>query len=57
LLSEEDLQINNTGEADKKTIFNLSTTNKGTEIEPRLKTLSDYAIKFENTRNKLERTI
>jgi len=53
-LLNEDLQINSTGEADKKTIFNLSTTNKDTEIETGIKTLFDYAIKFENTRTKFE---
>jgi len=37
----EDLPINSTGEADKKTKFNLSTTNKGTEIKTDLKTLFD----------------
>jgi len=39
---------------EKKTKFNLSTTNKGTKIETGLITLFDYAIKFENTRSKLE---
>ena len=53
----EDLPINSTAEAKKKTKFNLSTTNKGTEIKTDLKTLFDQAIKFENTRTKLERTI
>jgi len=51
------LPINNTEEADKKTKFNLTTTNKGTEIKTDLKILLDYAIKFENTRTELERTI
>jgi len=46
----EDLPTNSTGEADKRTKFNLSTTNKGTEIETDLKKLFDYAIQFENTR-------
>jgi len=41
-------------QAKKKTKFNLGTTNKGTEIETGIKTLFDYAIKFENTRTKLE---
>jgi len=53
-LLSEDLQINSTGEADKKTIFNLSTTNKGTKIETDLITMIDHAIKLENTRAKLE---
>jgi len=53
----EDLPTNSTGEANKKTKFNLTTTNKGTEIESGIKTLFDYAIKFENTRTKLEWTI
>jgi len=48
---------NSTGEAEKKTKFNLTTTNKGTEIKTDLKKLFDCAIKFENTRTKLERTI
>jgi len=48
------MPINSTGEADKETILNLTTTNKGTEIETGVKTLFDYAIKFENTRSKLE---
>jgi len=43
-------QINGTGEAEKKTKFNLSTTNKGTKIKTNLKTLFDYAFLFENTR-------
>jgi len=51
------LQINSTGEADKKTKFNLSTINKGTLIETGIKTLFDYVVKLENTRTKLERTI
>jgi len=53
----KDLPTNSTGEAEKKTKFNFSTTNKGTEIKTDLITLFDYAIKFENTRTKLERTI
>jgi len=53
----KDLPINSTGEAKKKTKFNLSTTNKGTKIETDLITMIDHAIKFENTRTKLERTI
>jgi len=57
VMSSEDLPINSTGEAEKKTKLNLSTTNKGTEIETGIKTRFDYAIKFENTRSKLERTI
>jgi len=58
LSPSEDLQINSTGEVDMKTKFNLSTTNKGTEIETGIKTRFDCAIKFENTRTKLfERTI
>jgi len=48
------LQINSTGEAEKKNKLNFSTTNKGTKIKTDLKTLFDYAIKFENTRAKLE---
>jgi len=56
-LLSEDLQINSTGEAEKKTKLNFSTSNKGTEIETGIKTLFDYAIKLENTRTKLERTI
>jgi len=50
----KDLPINSTGEAEKKTKFNLATTNKGTKIETGIKILFDYAIKFENTRTKLE---
>jgi len=49
----EDSPINSTGEAEKKTKFNLTTTNttnKGTKIETDLNTLFDYVIKFENTR-------
>jgi len=46
----EDLPTNSTGEDDKKTKFNLSTTNKGTEIKTDLKKLFDYAFLFENTR-------
>jgi len=53
----EDLPTNSTGEAYKKTKFNLSTINKGTKIENDLKTLFDYAIKFENTRTIFKRTI
>jgi len=56
-LLSKDKPANSTGEAEKKTKFNLSTTNKGTEIKTNLKTLFDYAIKLENTRTKLERTI
>jgi len=37
----EDLPTNSTGEADKKTKFNLSTTSKGTEIKTDLITLFD----------------
>ena len=33
VLLNEDLPINSTGEAEKKTKFNLSTTNKGTELK------------------------
>jgi len=51
------LPIHSTGEAEKKTKFNLDTANKGTKIETDLKTWFDYAIKLENTRTKLERTI
>jgi len=51
------MPINSTGEAKKKTKLNLSTSNKGTEIKTDLKTPFDYAIKLENTRTKLERTI
>jgi len=40
-LQSEDLLLNGTGEAEKKTKFNLSTTNKGTEIKTDLKTLFD----------------
>jgi len=50
VLQNEDLPINGTGEANKKTKFNLSTTNKGTKIKTDLKTLFDYAFLFENTR-------
>jgi len=57
VLQSEDMPINSTGEAEKKTKFNFSTTNKGTEIKTDLKTLFDYAVKLENTRTKLERTI
>jgi len=57
VLLNEDMLINSTGEAEKKTKLNFSTTNKGTKIETDFKTLFDYAIKFENTRTKLERTI
>jgi len=46
----EDLPINGTGEAEKKTKFNLTTTNKGTEIKTDLKILFDSAFLFENTR-------
>jgi len=56
-LLSKDKSINSTGEADKKTKFNLSTTNKGSEIKTELKTLFDYAFLFANTRTKLERTI
>jgi len=41
VLQSEDLPINGTGEADKKTKLNLNTTNKGTEIETDLKILFD----------------
>jgi len=57
VMLSKDLTINGTGEADKKTKFNFSTANKGTKIKTCLKTLFDCAIKFENTRTKLERTI
>jgi len=50
VLQSEDLLINSTGEAKKKTKFNLSTINKGTEIKTDLKILFDYAFLFENTR-------
>jgi len=53
----EDMPTNSTGEAEKKTKFNLSTTNKGTKIKTCKKKLFNCAIKFENTRTKLERTI
>jgi len=56
-LQSEDLPTNSTGEAKKKTIFNLGTTNKGTEIETDLKALFDYATKFENTRTLFNGTI
>jgi len=56
-LQSKDLPINSTGEANKKTKFNLSTTNKGTEIETDLKALFDYAIKFENARTLFNGTI
>jgi len=48
------MPINSTGEAEKKTKFNFSTTNKGTKFETDLITMIDYAIKLENTRAKLE---
>jgi len=44
------MPINSTGEAEKKTKLNFSTTNKGTEIKTGIKTLFDYAILIENTR-------
>jgi len=37
----KDLPIHSTEEAEKKTKFNLPTTNKGTEIKTDLKTLFD----------------
>jgi len=33
VLQSKDLPINSTGEGEKKTKFNLSTTNKGTELK------------------------
>jgi len=40
-LQSEDLPTYSTGEANKKTKFNLSTTNKGTQTKTDLKTLFD----------------
>jgi len=41
VMLSEDLPTNSTGEAEKKTKLNISTTNKGTKIETDLKTLFD----------------
>jgi len=57
-MSSEDLPTKTAQEKPKRKLkFNLSTTNKGTKIETDLITMIDYAIKLENTRTKLERTI
>jgi len=41
VMLSKDLPTNSTGETEKKTKFNLTTTNKGTEIKTDLKKLFD----------------